>query len=230
MISVCIASYNGEKYIERQLRSILSQLGESDEIVVSDDESKDRTIAVIQGIGDNRVKIVYNPRHGVVHNFENAIVNAKGDYIFLSDQDDEWLPNKVARCMEVLKTYDCVVTDCQICDSEGSIIHDSFYEVNGTKPNKWYNLFVNNGYMGSCMAFRKSILPHILPFPKDIPLHDIWIGNIAAFKFNICWMSDKLMKYRRHGNNASNAAEKSDASLVKRLGYRWHIIKYLLFK
>lgn len=230
MISVCMASYNGVEYIERQLRSILPQLSDGDEVIVSDDGSKDGTIAVIKGIGDNRVRVLNNQRHGIVHNFENAISNAKGDFIFLSDQDDEWLPNKVSRCLEVLKRYDCVVTDCMICDSEGSVIHNSFFEVNGTKHNKWYNLLVNNGYMGSCMAFRKNVLPHILPFPEDIPLHDIWIGNIAAFKFKICWISDKLMKYRRHGNNASNTAEKSDASLVKKLGYRWHVVKHLLFK
>lgn len=228
MISVCIATYNGEKYIENQLRSILHQLSEEDEIIVSDDGSKDRTIDIVKDFNDSRIRIVNNEKHGVAFNFENAISNAKGDYIFLSDQDDEWLYNKVERCLTGLQTYHCIVTDCYICDGEGEIINKSFFSLNGTKKGKIYNLLVKSGYIGCCMAFRKEILAKVLPFPEDIPLHDLWIGNVAAFYYSLGWISDKLIKYRRHGNNASCAAEKSDASIIKKMGYRWHIIKHLI--
>lgn len=228
MISVCMATFNGEKYIECQLRSILQQLNEEDEVVVSDDGSNDRTIDVIKSINDSRIRIINNERHGVAHNFETAINNAKGDYIFLSDQDDEWMPNKVECCLNALKTYDCIVTDCYICDGDGNIINESFFNLNGTKGGRLYNLIVKNGYIGCCMAFKKEILSKILPFPNDVPLHDLWIGNVSAFYFSLGWVHEKLIKYRRHGSNASCAAEKSDASLMKKIGYRWHIIKNLI--
>lgn len=228
MISVCLASYNGEKYIKEQIDSILFQLDDNDELIISDDGSSDKTISIINEYNDKRITVLQNKYHGVVHNFENALSYAKGDYIFLSDQDDEWMPNKVEKCLCILKDYDCVVSDCYICNGNGNITHESFFSVNGTKQSKIYNLLINNGYMGSCMAFKRCVLSVALPFPKNIPLHDLWIGNIAAFKFNIKWIPDRLIKYRRHGSNASSSAEKSNTSFMKKLGYRWHIIKWLL--
>ena len=90
MISVCMATYNGEKYLREQVGSILTQLGENDELVVSDDGSTDSTIDILKSYNDPRIKIFINTgRHGVNSNFENALRHADGDYIFLSDQDDK---------------------------------------------------------------------------------------------------------------------------------------------
>lgn len=228
MISVCLASYNGDKYILKQIRSILNQLGKEDELIISDDGSKDNTLEVIKSFEDSRLKIYQNVRHGVVGNFENAIKHANGDFIFLSDQDDEWMPNKVEKCLKALDSYDCIVTDCFLCDGNGNIVHNSFFELNETKKGKFYNLIIKNGYMGSCMAFRREILSSILPFPEDIPLHDMWIGNVAAFKYRLGWLPDKLIKYRRHGGNASSASGKSKVSFVRKISYRWHIIRHII--
>ena len=140
MISVCLATYNGGRYLECQLKSILSQLGADDEIVVSDDGSKDSTLDIINSFNDSRIKVFRNECHGVIHNFGNALCHANGDYIFLSDQDDEWMPDKVKICMEYLKHYHCVTTDCYVSDSEGNITAESFFKLNRTKTGKWYNL------------------------------------------------------------------------------------------
>ena len=92
MISVCIATYNGEKYIEEQIASILPQLKENDEIIISDDYSTDNTIQVLTKINSKKIKIFKNQgEKGYTSNFENAIKQAKGNYIFLCDQDDVWL-------------------------------------------------------------------------------------------------------------------------------------------
>lgn len=227
MISVCMATYNGEAYLEAQLHSILKQLNDEDEIVISDDGSIDNTIEIIKKIDDHRIRLIHNDNHGVVHNFENSLMNAKGDYIFLSDQDDEWLPNKVKDCLRYLNKYDCVVSDCYICNSDGVTINDSFWKLNNTRKSKYYNLLIKSGYIGCCMAFKAEILSSVLPFPGDIPLHDMWIGNVAAFKYHLAWSPKKLMKYRRHGNNASCAAEKSNSSFSEKIGFRWHIAKNL---
>ena len=86
MISVCVATYNGEKYIKEQLLSILSQIGLNDEVVVSDDHSNDSTIDIVKSLNDKRVKIIYNEgNRGYTSNFENALKHAKGDYVFISD-------------------------------------------------------------------------------------------------------------------------------------------------
>ena len=95
-ISVCMATHNGERYLHEQLASILSQLGEGDEVIISDDSSADGTVDIIRGFGDQRIHLLtgntfFNP----MHNLENALKHASGDIIALSDQDDVWLGNKV---------------------------------------------------------------------------------------------------------------------------------------
>jgi len=118
MISVCIATYNGEKYIREQLDSILYQLSMEDEIVIPDDGSTDKTIEIIKGINDPRIKIFYHQTEKnnylgtlktcflVGRNAHNALKHASGDYIFWADQDDVWLEGKVATFMQHLKKYD----------------------------------------------------------------------------------------------------------------------------
>lgn len=119
MISVCIATYNGEKYIKEQLLSILPQLGKKDEVIISDDHSTDNTLDIVKGLNDNRIKIVMNNREkGYTSNFENALSYAIGDYIFLSDQDDIWMSNKVDYCIAELKEYDLVVSDAILINSK----------------------------------------------------------------------------------------------------------------
>ena len=115
MVSVCIATYNGVNYIREQLVSILCQLSSHDEIIISDDGSTDNTIDVLESIRDLRIKIIYNKgRHGVVPNFENALRNSTGDFIFFADQDDIWDEHKVARCMTALKDADLVVHNANV--------------------------------------------------------------------------------------------------------------------
>ena len=104
MLTVCIATYNGEKYIRQQLNSVLIQLGENDEVIISDDSSSDATVEIVRSFNDSRIKLlVDNKFSSPVRNFENALKYATGDYIFLCDQDDIWLPDKVKSMLPYLK-------------------------------------------------------------------------------------------------------------------------------
>ena len=128
MISVCLATYNGQRFIERQLTSILAQLGPEDEVVVADDGSVDDTLSIIRRLNDSRIRIVDGAhRHSPIWNFEKSLMAAKGDYIFLSDQDDEWMADKVAVTMRYLQDYDCVVSDNKVVAPDGQVIAPSFY-------------------------------------------------------------------------------------------------------
>jgi len=232
MISVCITTYNGEKFISQQLCSILNQIGAGDEIIISDDGSSDATLNVVKSLCDNRIRIIKGPqKNSPTLNFENALCHAKGDYIFLSDQDDVWKENKVAVCMKWMKDYDCVVSDAEMVDEHLNVIEKSYFYVHGTRHGKIYNTLIKNGYMGCCMAFTRRVLEASLPFPKDIPLHDIWIGNVAAYKYNVKFINDKLVMFRCHSNNNSfTARKKSGYSIFRMFIIRWKVVKNLLIK
>ena len=226
MISVCVATYNGEKFIREQIDSILCQLSSDDEIIVSDDGSTDGTIVIINCIGDKRIRIIEGPRkHSPTFNFENALKEAKGDYIFLADQDDVWKTNKVEVCMKWLQKYDCVVSDAEVTDSNLNPLYPSLYAIMQVRQGHIYNTVWKNGYTGCCMAFRRNILEASLPFPKDIPMHDIWIGNVAAYKYNMKFIPDKLIMFRRHNETISCNGKGSKYSIWQQMKFRWSIIK-----
>ena len=229
MISVCMATYNGEKYVEEQTRSILCQLGKDDELIISDDASNDNTITVIQQIKDDRIKILHNENHGIVHNFENALRNATGNYIFLCDQDDIWLPNKVNEMLEVLQSYDLVVSDCVVVDKNLKVISNSFFREEASCKGFVKNLY-KNSYLGCCMAFRKKILEYVLPFPKHIAMHDIWIGLNVELRGSSFFLEKPLILYRRHGGNASSSSEKSHNPFLYKLQYRAYFVIHLFLR
>lgn len=157
MISVCIATYNGSKYIKEQIDSILPQLDECDEIIVSDDSSTDNTLSILKSYHDRRIIIFTNQKfNSPIYNFENALKHAKGDIIFLSDQDDIWEFNKVQVMISFLQKKSLVVSDCYIINQDKNVICDSLF--NGKVPNA--GVFINilrNHYIGCCMAFRRVL-------------------------------------------------------------------------
>lgn len=229
MISVCIATYNGEKFIGQQLASILPQLGTGDEIIVADDGSTDNTVEVVTAIGDSRIRLIEGPRrHSPTLNFECALRHAKGEYIFLADQDDVWHDDKVAVCMEALRRVDCVVSDAWVTDSSLRVTDDSLYTVMHVGRSRLYNLLWHNGYTGCCMAFRRRVAEKALPFPSDTPMHDIWIGNVAAWLYSVEFIGERLLWFRRHGGTASCNGKGSRFSLWRQLMFRWTIIKNML--
>ena len=226
MISVCIATYNGERFIREQIDSILRQLSSDDEIIVSDDGSTDNTISIINSIDDKRIRVIEGPRkQSPTSNFECALKASKGDYIFMSDQDDVWKPNKVNICMEWLQRYDCVVSDAEVTDSSLNPLYPSLYAIMQVRQGRIYNTIWKNGYTGCCMVFRRNILEASFPFPKDIPMHDIWIGNVAAYKYNVKFIPDTLIYFRRHEDTTSCNGKGSKYSIWQQMKFRWSVIK-----
>lgn len=223
MISVCMATYNGSKYIRQQVESILIQLSFEDEVIISDDGSLDETLQVLQEIGDIRVKICKNePPHGVVENFENAIKHAVGDYIFLCDQDDVWMPGKVKKVLEALKDYDFVVHNAEMVDGDLVSWGIDFFSLRKTRYGYWQNLWKMR-YLGCTMAFRRNALKFILPFPNNMLWHDIWVAAILHLKFHGILINEPLIWYRRHGSNVSPSGENSGWSWGFRIRYRWFV-------
>lgn len=220
MISVCLATFNGERYLATQLASVLSQLEPEDELVIADDGSTDGTLAVIQSFQDERIRLLSGEqRLGVTANFERALRLAKGHIVFLCDQDDVWLPNKRAVFLDALRSADLVVSDCQVTDASLNLRAPSFFAQRGSGPGLLHNLW-RNGFLGCCMAFRRELLQQALPFPKAIPMHDSWLGLVAQATASVRFVPEPTLLYRRHGANASPTAERSTYTMVQKIGHR----------
>lgn len=234
MISVCLASYNGEKYIHQQVESILAQLSDVDELVISDDQSTDKTIDIIRSFQDKRIKLyIHDKKEEKViwdystRNFENALIHAKGDIIFLSDQDDVFLPGKVEQMSRLLKNpFDLVICNCKICDSELNDSRNTYFEANVTKS--YFDAFTRFRMLGCCMAFRKELLQKSLPFPKTKVGHDLWLFLMAKHYGNIVYVNEPLHLFRRHEDSVTTCGNKSNYSFLFRVYYRLYIVKSFL--
>ena len=228
MVSVVLAAYKGEKYIAEQVRSILSQLSEIDELIISEDYPQGETRSAIESIlkTDPRVRYIHGKGQGLIKNFENAIINARGDFIFLSDQDDLWLEGKVSAVLtEFENGADVVMHDAFITDADLNKTGERAFVLNSARKGIFRNI-LKNSYQGSCMAFRREMLSFILPFPEKIPMHDQWIGLMGEKHGKVSFIDHPYILYRRHSENVSGGG----SSLIQKLKWRVNILGCLLRK
>jgi glycosyltransferase involved in cell wall biosynthesis len=208
MISVCIATFNGEKYIEKQLASILSQIAENDEVVICDDGSNDRTISLIENFTDIRIRLHNNPiRLGHVKNFEAALSLARGDYIFLSDQDDVWLSGRVERMLSFVEGESrawLVASNFDLIDENG-VLTGEFRGLGSVKSSKTSQLFSilagSAPYYGCTFLLKKEALKYCLPIPNNIESHDIWIAMVVSCLGRVVNIWQPTLQHRIHGTN-----------------------------
>lgn len=238
MISVCIATHNGARFIKQQLKSVLCQLGVEDEIIISDDGSSDNTLEIISNINDKRIKIFnlnnqknYPKRFAAFHyatdNFENALKYAKGDIIFLCDQDDIWRNDKIKVCTDELKTCDFVKHNYSIIDSNGYLKKEKVYNIEDYRHLSIFSSVLRLPFRGCCMAFKREIIDFATPFPKNSLQHDSWIGLNAVLKgFKFKYIDEPLIYHRIHETNVSEL-EKSNSMFIK-ISYRIKLIFQLI--
>jgi glycosyltransferase involved in cell wall biosynthesis len=234
-----MATYNGEKYIKEQLDSILCQLREEDEIVVSDDGSTDKTIEIIESYHDRRIKIfhhiqdeklkqMYKASYRLVTlNFENVITHSKGDYIYLSDQDDIWLPGRIDKVHSCLENYDMVMCNQRLINDKGDILINKYFDKNPYNKGILKNI-INQWFIGCCMAFKRNALEYILPFPKALVVHDFWIGLMISHLGTFTYIDEPLHLYRVHSHNVSCIKKKNTNPLLFRIYYRLQLLCNLI--
>lgn len=230
MISVCMATYNGARFIKQQIDSILPQLCEDDELIISDDGSSDGTLDIIASYGDSRIKLFHHMKSEIysrykqfryaTENFENALNHAKGNYIFLSDQDDVWFPYKVVHCLELLKTYDCVVHNYEIIDENTQIQRKQYFKYKPIHKSIFLNV-VDNHFRGCCMAFKSNLLKIALPIPHKVVGHDYWFGTLAAYYGKTFYEIKPQIQSRWYSESVSS---KKKTSLYYKIKYRLDLL------
>lgn len=225
-VSVAMATYNGEKYIKEQIKTILDCLEENDELVISDDGSTDNTLGIINSFNDNRIVLIDGPKKGIKQNFANAIKNTSGEYIFLSDQDDIWEKDKVTEVIKCFEKENCtlVVHDAEVVDENLNMVMSSYYSYRNSGKGIIKNIYKNT-YIGCCMAFLSKAKKYVLPIPNDIEMHDQWIGILNDKYGKTYFSTKKLIKYRRHSLNNSQMNHYGIIKMIKnRLTF---IVRYM---
>ncbi len=227
-ISVAMAVYNGSKYLKEQLDSILKQLDKTDELIISYNESEDDTLDILKEYEEKNeiIKVISCEEKGIIPNFNNAILNCSKNFIFLSDQDDVWADDKVEKVMAAFesdKTILTVMHNCEYVDEELKPLGKDLFKDRNVKQGFFKNL-AKNGYQGSCMAFRKDLVPFITPIPVDLAMHDQWIGLMTERAGHIKFLTEPLMKYRQHAGSNSKRLP-----VDKKLKLMWKMTKRVLY-
>lgn len=237
--SICLATYNGAKYIKEQLDSILRQIAEDDEIIICDDGSTDGTRDFLREIDDPRVTILYNQKNlGHVRNFEKLLLEATGDILFLCDQDDLWDLQKISIYKRIFAqdaSINLIASNFSEMASDGHLIGEnlklgafpfksSFLRVGGI-------FFGRLPYFGCTMAFRRSVLRVALPIPIGVEAHDIWLALIANTLGKCQHLTDKLVTRRIHSTNLTPTKRRPlNVILVSRIQLLTAYLKALIFR
>lgn len=206
--TIIVCTYNGEKYIEEQLLSLLNQTYDNIEIEVYDDLSSDNTIGIVKNVMrqyDQRNIIRLHERKinsgSAANNFKNAIIDCiNKDALFFCDQDDVWKYNKVENIMRILEEEKNIPTlvchDCNLIDEKGSIIGE--YRVNSVD---FYKLILNPSIIGCCMAINYAAICNINCDSLDFYMHDWYLSLLISFVGQIKITHTNLVHYRQHQNN-----------------------------
>ncbi|MGV8849518.1 MAG: glycosyltransferase [Propionibacteriaceae bacterium] len=217
-VSVCMATYNGAEYLRPQLDSILAQLEADDELLVQDDGSSDETLSIIASYADPRIEVVRNEANlGVIGTFERCLVRARHAIVFLSDQDDEWLPGKVDAVVAQFADPHVtgVVTNAVIVDAAGAQTGDSYFAHARSGPGVVHN-FLKNSYLGCCLAVRRDVIGVAIPVPRSVRTHDGWIGITADLMGEVVFLPTPYLRYRRHGGNVDSMTRSGAVDIVRR--------------
>jgi len=232
-ISVALCTYNGAKYLKEQLWSITEQSLSPMELVVSDDCSSDETIKILDNFKNYSIFPVRifknNIRKGVVKNFEGVIRRCRGNYVAICDQDDLWLPEKLANSAQAMKNAELqygkdtpllVHCDLKVSNVDGKVIAPSFMKLNQIKiveKDPLRNLLVQNFVTGCTVFINRPLIEIALPIPEDALMHDWWLALIAATKGMIISISEPMVIYRQHDLNVVGSKVFFSISNIRRL-------------
>lgn len=226
-ISIAMCTYNGAKFIERQIESILNQTHPADEIVIVDDCSEDATVEIVKELlvkSDIESKIICNEeRMGAKDNFRKAILQCSGNIIFTCDQDDYWVEKKIEKMLKAFEENEkavLVFSDGALIDESDNIIFESTWEsfnayASGFKGSKSTteeirNLIFYRPVVSGCMMAMEGNFAKEIFKESNFFIHDYWASLCAPIYGEIVAIDDKLINYRQHENNVIGAGKHRD--------------------
>jgi rhamnosyltransferase len=219
VINILMATYNGERFLEQQLQSIINQTYKNWELLIRDDSSNDETLKVINQheVKDERIHLIKDDlgNLGSCVNFSVLMnrVKSSGEYIMFSDQDDVWLSDKIEDTLaEMLASENkygknsplLVYTNFSYVDEELNVISSKKnFSATKIKNLKFANLLAQNPAYGCTMMINKKLLDLVNDIPSSAENHDYWIALVASAFGKIIYVNKKTVLYRQHGKNIS---------------------------
>lgn len=234
MISIALASYNGEKYISEQIDSILAQTYQDFELIICDDCSTDNTWQILEEYAqrDNRIKIFRNEKNlGFKKNFEKAILLCKGDYVALSDQDDIWTENHLEVLLQNIGKKSLSCGNSLLVDSEGNSTNSKLNENEGLLYFDDSKYIYRSMLNGNCLQGANMLMPlgfakKCIPIPSGVPYHDAWFAACACLDNGINYSFEIINKYRQHGGNITFMGHNRKRNFFQKLRLRIDFLKY----
>ena len=229
MISILMATYNGEKYLEEQIDSLLSQTFCDFTLWVSDDASTDKTWDILVTYAQrypDKIRIFQQEKNtgNTRHNFLDLMVRVKDDYVMLCDQDDVWLPDKVEKTLAKIKAMEkqypgmpvLVRTDAKIVDQNLQIIHPSYKHAMHSNFNRtdFCQVLIQNTFAGCTAMYNRALAELIDKKPEYCVMHDWWLELIAAAFGKIGHIDEPTILYRQHDKNAIGVKD------IRKLSYK----------
>ncbi len=209
-----MCTYNGAKYLDEQLVSILNQTHKNFELIIQDDGSTDDTLEILHRYAaeDDRIHVFQNKSNlGINRNFYDLIEKSTGDYVAISDQDDIWKPAKIETLLSAIGDASLVYCDSELIDANGQLLGATIMSLIGTEPKQGkllIRLFEGNTVSGhSCLfqsELKTSISKCISRGLGEIGMYDILITTIASFHDGVAYYNEPLTLHRIHGANNFN--------------------------
>lgn len=212
-----MATYNGEKYLQEQLESIIKQTYQNWELLIRDDGSKDSTIYIVEKYIEkypNKIFLIKDNFNnlGACYNFLKLLEIASAEYIMFSDQDDVWLKDKIEITLEKMLENEsaypnlpiAIYTDLEVIDSDKNTIYNSYYKsikLNPKKQTRLGHILIRSSLTGCTTMINKKLISIILPYPKGILMHDLWICFISNIFGKAIFIDKQTILYRIHNNN-----------------------------
>jgi len=212
-VAVVVATYNGATYLREQLESIVQQTYKPSQIIIIDDASIDDTLRVANNFAADHPEamVVQNEtRLGYIKNFEKGMLLANANYIALSDQDDIWMPNKLAVLVNAIGDQMLAYSDSELIDAQGNLLNQKMSSIKNQLAYHTPIMYAIGAWApGHAMLFKKELVNKAVPF-TTLVTHDFWLGFVATCYSRIVYVNEPLVHYRQHTQNAIGADTKKN--------------------
>ncbi len=232
-VAILLSTYNGEKYLKDQLKSLINQTYTDWEVYIRDDGSKDKTLNIIYDFKDlypNQIFIIQDNLGNLksAKSFMTLLMYVQSDFYMFCDQDDYWVPNKIELSVnKILKLQKIhgnvpalVFTDLKVVDENLNLIHSSLWSYSKINPEhifNFYKLATNSTVTGCTIIINDLLKKSSIPIPSHMLMHDWWLSLLACRIGVIDFILTPTLLYRQHAINVLGAEPQNQKSIQFKL-------------